>query len=140
MKTRFMRPFLTLAVFACGIMWIAAPRRAEGADPLRRRAVAEIGLQFGPQTTVITEPLTDEGYPDYVEFLNRRRRAGVKPEENFWAAMWGATGNVGGPGGMYISRGGHCGGGGGTTHHRRPPSAVAQSGTRISPINVRGTY
>ena len=95
MKTRFMRPFLTLAVFACGMMWIAAPRPAEGADPLRRRSAAEIGLQFGPQTTVITEPLTDEGYPDYVEFLNRRRRAGVKPEENFWAAMWGAMGSVG---------------------------------------------
>jgi hypothetical protein len=90
-----MRHLLTLAVLVCGMMWSAVPRRVEGADPLRRRSAAEVGLQFGPQTTVITAPLTDEGYPDYVEFLNRRRRAGVKPEENFWAAMWGAMGSVG---------------------------------------------
>lgn len=66
----------------------------EAGETLRRRSAAEIGLQFGRDTTVISEPRTADGYPDYVTALNRRMGAGVTLDENFWAAMWVAMGNA----------------------------------------------
>lgn len=45
------------------------------------------GLQLGPTTTVVSEPLNDLGYPDYVAALNRLAAEGVDPEDNFWVAF-----------------------------------------------------
>ncbi len=39
-------------------------------------------LVISKETTYITEPLTPEGLPDYVAFLNRRLSQGVTPENN----------------------------------------------------------
>lgn len=52
----------------------------------------ERGLVLGPDTTVISEPLDRSGFPDYVAEYNRRGRAAVSPEDNFWIAVWQAVG------------------------------------------------
>lgn len=80
-------------VFCVAVAGVAGVAKVAAAEPNRPTA-AELGLEWGPETTVISEPRTADGYPDYVEFLNRRMSAGVPKEENFWAAMWGAVGNI----------------------------------------------
>lgn len=50
------------------------------------------GLVPGPDTTVISEPLDRSGFPDYVAEYNRRGRAAVSSEDNFWIAVWHAVG------------------------------------------------
>lgn len=44
------------------------------------------------ETTVITEPLRSDGYPDYVEALNRRFSKGVTPDNNSAVLFWKAVG------------------------------------------------
>ncbi|QDT53346.1 hypothetical protein Pan44_13630 [Caulifigura coniformis] len=44
------------------------------------------GLRIGPDTTVISGPLNELGYPDYIASLNERLGDGVAPDENFWTA------------------------------------------------------
>ncbi|MCG6154941.1 hypothetical protein [Rubinisphaera margarita] len=58
-------------------------------------------LVFGPpeliisrETTFITEPLDEDGLPDYVAAWNRRMGEGVTPENNAAAHLWEATGPV----------------------------------------------
>ena len=87
----FMRSLVCL--FCAALVGAGLTAKAAAAEPDRPTA-AEIGLEWGPETTVISEPRTADGYPDYVEFLNRRMSAGVPKEENFWAAMWVAVGNI----------------------------------------------
>lgn len=53
-----------------------------------------MGLEFGPETTVIEGPVGADGLPDYLEATNRKLSAGVAPGENFWALAWPAMGNV----------------------------------------------
>jgi hypothetical protein len=57
---------------------------AHAAKPDEPRPIA--GLQIGPETTVITGPLNELGYPDFVAALNEKLSSGVAPEENFWTA------------------------------------------------------
>jgi hypothetical protein len=45
------------------------------------------GLQVGPTTTIVTEPLNEWGYPDYITVLERELSEGVAPSENFWVAF-----------------------------------------------------
>lgn len=80
-------------LFCAALARLAMTTVVAAAEPDRPTA-AELGLEWGPETTVISEPRTADGYPDYVEFLNRRMSAGIPKEENFWAAMWVATGNI----------------------------------------------
>ncbi len=61
---------------------------------LTRADDSETQLEPGPETTVVTEPLTESGCPDYVEALNRVASDGVSRDENFWVLMWPAIGNV----------------------------------------------
>lgn len=58
------------------------------------RSPSALGLQLGPDTTVISAPLDSQGFPDYVAALNERLSAGVSREENFWGLMWPAIGNA----------------------------------------------
>ena len=44
------------------------------------------------ETTYFTEPLREDGYPDYVAALNRRMSEGVTPENNAVALWWQAMG------------------------------------------------
>ncbi len=62
------------------------------ADPVK--TAAETGLLLGPDTTVITGPLDEHGYPDYVAALNERMAEGVAREDNFWVLMWPLLGNA----------------------------------------------
>ena len=39
-------------------------------------------VRVSPETTAITEPLDDNGDPDYIEYLNRQQSEGVTPENN----------------------------------------------------------
>jgi len=71
-----------------------AAKKYGTASTAPRNLADEVGLQFGPDTTVITGPLTAEGLPDYLGSLNRKLGAGIAPAENFWAAMWPAIGNA----------------------------------------------
>ncbi|AMV20057.1 hypothetical protein [Planctomyces sp. SH-PL14] len=59
-----------------------------GAAGERRSAARRIGLTIGPETTIIDGPLTADGLPDYVTYLNSKLSRGIEPEDNFWAQMW----------------------------------------------------
>jgi hypothetical protein len=56
-------------------------------------AAERIGLEIGPDTTVISGPLNEFGYPNHLRYLDEQMAAGVTREENFWAGMWEACGN-----------------------------------------------
>jgi hypothetical protein len=45
-----------------------------------------------PETTYITAPLDEEGYPDYSTALNQRLAEGVTPENNACVLIWQALG------------------------------------------------
>ena len=51
------------------------------------RLVPILGLELGPETTIVTEPLNEFGFPDYLPVVNQIVGEGVKPEENFWAGF-----------------------------------------------------
>jgi len=57
---------------------------ASAAKPVELRPVP--GLRIGPETTVISSPLNELGYPDYVAALDLKLGEGVSPDENFWTA------------------------------------------------------
>lgn len=59
------------------------PRKPKAGKPL---------VRVSPETTVITEPLDENGDPDYVEYLNRRQKEGVTPENNAAIPMIKAMG------------------------------------------------
>lgn len=63
------------------------------AEKVERLPAADIGLQLGPETTIITQPLTADGYPDFIAYINQRNGAGVEASQNFWAGAWVAMGN-----------------------------------------------
>lgn len=46
-----------------------------------------VTISVAPDTTVLTTPLLDDGYPDYIGYLDAQNAAGVKPEENAWIAI-----------------------------------------------------
>jgi hypothetical protein len=49
-------------------------------------------VTISKDTTVITEPLRPDGYPDYVAALNQRFSKGVTPENNSAVLFWKALG------------------------------------------------
>jgi hypothetical protein len=88
---------VTAVTLGCGSALTAGDTPAAKIAPASaapRSLGEEIGLEIGPDTTVITGPLTAEGLPDYLEYLNRKLGAGIAADENFWAAAWPAFGNV----------------------------------------------
>ncbi len=54
----------------------------------------QIGLEIGRDTTVITGPINEFGYPDHLRWLDAQMAEGVAPDENFWVGMWQACGNM----------------------------------------------
>ena len=56
--------------------------------PIRR-------IKIAPETTAATEPLADDGYPDYLAALNQHCAEGVKPETNAAVLFWEALGPAG---------------------------------------------
>lgn len=68
----------------------AVPRRDDGsAKPSRKLRVR---VTISKETTAITEPLRDDGYPDYIAALNRIASQGVTPENNAAVLLWRAFG------------------------------------------------
>lgn len=90
-----LRPWLlTTLVAATPAM---SPVAVLAGDPVVRPTVVSaetLGLQIGPETTVVSGPLTPEGLPDYVEALNQQLSEGISRDENFWALAWQALGNA----------------------------------------------
>lgn len=78
---------------------ITAGLLAQPETPTRADA---IGLQIGPDTSVVTAPLDADGFPNYLAALNDRFAAGVSREENFWVLMWPAIGNAERSGDEYL--------------------------------------
>jgi len=68
----------------CTGLCITAASAASAAKPDEPRPIA--GLRIAPETTYLTGPLNDLGYPNYVAGLNARLSEGVSPDENFWTA------------------------------------------------------
>ncbi|MFV0445273.1 MAG: hypothetical protein ACK5Q5_16980, partial [Planctomycetaceae bacterium] len=79
-------------IVAAGLTLSVAAAAGELSTPADRATA--VGLQFGPDTTVITQPRTADGLPDYVAALNQQLSAGVSREDNFWVLMWPALGNA----------------------------------------------
>lgn len=90
-----LRPWLlTTLVAATPAM---SPVAVLAGDPVVRPTVVSaetLGLQIGPETTVVSGPLSPEGLPDYVEALNQQLSEGISRDENFWALAWQALGNA----------------------------------------------
>src|SRR5436190_11018662 len=70
--------------FLCTGLCITVSSTALAAKPDEPRPVS--GLRLAPETTVVTAPLNNLGYPDYIAFLNEKYASGVSPDENFWTA------------------------------------------------------
>ena len=47
-------------------------------------------IKLSSDTTRITAPLDVDGIPDYVAYIHEQMKAGVTPENNAAALMWGA--------------------------------------------------
>jgi len=88
-----LRPWLLTTTLATAQVPFALPA-GEPAAAKTAVSAETLGLQIGPQTTVISGPLTAEGLPDYVEYLNQKLSEGVSRDENFWVLMWQAMGNA----------------------------------------------
>ncbi len=71
---------------------MAAPGHGNGSDKKPRMAIT-----ISKETTYITEPLDEDGYPDYVAALNQRCSRGVTPENNAAVLFWKAMGPAGIP-------------------------------------------
>jgi len=70
--------FLTLAFCLCAaIASTFAGERAPQGHPIE-------GLKLGADTTFVTAPLNELGYPDYAAALDRQYAEGVDPKDNFW--------------------------------------------------------
>jgi hypothetical protein len=75
-------------ILACHFVAIllASPVLAQQSDnpPVR--------VTISKETTWITEPLREDGYPDYLRYLNQKMSAGVTPANNAAVLLWQAMG------------------------------------------------
>ena len=60
----------------CGQPTNGQPTNKEGSANNR------VAITISKATTYVTEPLNDEGYPDYIAALNRIASEDVRPEDN----------------------------------------------------------
>ncbi|MCE9543949.1 MAG: hypothetical protein K8T25_00260 [Planctomycetia bacterium] len=79
------------------ILLIATAGRIHAAEPQpptnpAAAAKPPVNVTLSKETTRITEPLTAEGYPDYVEYLNRQLSQGVTPQNNAVVLLWRVVG------------------------------------------------
>src|SRR5689334_14951754 len=85
--------FLALALLLC-----ATARPIDAAEPSQPAAKPPgatkppVNVTLSKETTRITEPLTADGYPDYVEYLNRQLSEGVTPQNNAVVLLWQVVG------------------------------------------------
>jgi hypothetical protein len=78
MRNRGLWAVLAFSWFAVGLIYAAWPGRST--------------FTVGPETTYVTEPLDDAGYPDYVTALNDRLRNDITTEDNANVLIWQALG------------------------------------------------
>lgn len=78
---------------ALGGLAVMAAASAGADETVTPRGPSATRLELGRETTVIVDPLTSSGFPDYLAHLNRRCGEGVGQEENFWVGAWMAAGN-----------------------------------------------
>jgi hypothetical protein len=79
-------------LWSCSAVLIAALQVA-GAEPGAKQKQAgkpkkQTAIKISAETTRIAEPLTKEGYPDYIGALNLHSSKDVTPENNFVVALW----------------------------------------------------
>lgn len=87
---------LPLTSIAILLLLLLPTRLATAAEPTTPAAQGTAAAVKPPQakvtiskdTTRIMEPLTADGYPDYLEALNRKYSRGVTPENNAVVALW----------------------------------------------------
>ncbi len=71
--------------FATVVLWGVILRTGGG-------VAADITIRPAPETTLITEPLDDDGYVDFVAAINHEWSDGVTPENNAAVLIWTALG------------------------------------------------
>src|SRR5438552_3526184 len=82
---------MVLAVLLASVLgWTAERPKPAGATSAPAKPKAKITISKG--TTRITEPLTPDGYPDYLEWLNRKYSKGVTPDNNAVVLLWRIVG------------------------------------------------
>jgi hypothetical protein len=74
--------------FATSLACASLLTLAAAAEPPKKQTHIEIGKE----TTVLTEPLDEEGYVDFLEALNQEASRGVTPENNAAVPLWQAFG------------------------------------------------
>lgn len=52
----------------------------------------EVPIIFSPETTYITEPLAEDGLPNYYQYVLEQAKEGIRPEENAAVLLWQAFG------------------------------------------------
>jgi hypothetical protein len=92
-----MRSIFQRAALLLLLVVVTAATTAKGGEPPAQAPAAQAPAKPGvlvtisKETTYITEPLRQDGYPDYIAALNQRASQGVTPENNaavlFWKAM-----------------------------------------------------
>lgn len=56
------------------------------------RSVGPVRFTISPETTIITQPIGEDGYVDYVAAYNTQSRRGVTPENNLAVVLWEVCG------------------------------------------------
>ncbi len=77
-----------LAIAALAVAAEPPAKQPKAKTPPRPRVLVTISKE----TTYITEPLTTDGYPDYIAAVNRRGSTGVTPENNAVVPFFRAVG------------------------------------------------
>lgn len=57
-----------------------------------KRPDGPVRFTISPETTIITQPIGEDGYVDYVAACNAESRQGVTPEKNLAVVMWEVCG------------------------------------------------
>ncbi|MCG6154944.1 hypothetical protein [Rubinisphaera margarita] len=78
------------AMLLLGVFSVPTMARDRGKPDEDKRPQPKI--EISEETTFITEPLTEGGYPDYPAALNARMSEGVTPETNSFVLIWKAMG------------------------------------------------
>lgn len=76
------------ALMLCAMLGLVAVTFLSPPRGLGTKSEPQTIITLAPETTVLTEPLTDRGYVDYIEAVNAATSEGVTPEDNAVVLLW----------------------------------------------------
>ncbi|MFO0935134.1 MAG: hypothetical protein U0798_01295 [Gemmataceae bacterium] len=76
---------LSFLLFGTAVWAVDPPQATKSVKPI---------FKMSKETTVILDPLDEEGYPDYLTALNQHLRGTIKPQDNACVKLWQALGPI----------------------------------------------